>query len=147
MEYTNKEFIAIKFYKAERWCYTHNLKLFAKIIYHLMQILLGCTIPYSALLEEGVNIAHFHGIVIHQNSKIGAKTIIYQNVCIGGRNGSGGAIIGQNCILGAGSCVLGNIKIGNNVKIGANAVVLKDIPDNCTAVGVPAQIVNTKEVK
>lgn len=144
MEYKNKESIAIKFYRISRWFYFHKMKLLAHIIYHLMQITLGCTIPYSAELEEGVIIAHFHGIVIHQDSKIGEKTIIYQNVCIGGRNGKTGAIIGKNCLLGAGCCILGDIKIGNNVKVGANAVVLEDIPDNCTVIGVPAKIVNRK---
>lgn len=141
MEYTDKESIAIKFYRLERWFYVHKMKVLAKIIYHIMQILLGCTIPYSSVLEKGVNIAHFHGIVIHQKSTIGQGTVIYQNVCIGGRNGQGGAIIGEKCVLGAGCCILGEIKIGNNVKIGANAVVLEDVPDNCTVVGIPAKIV------
>lgn len=89
MEYTDKQSVVIKYYNASRWCYLHKLKILAKLIYHLIQILFGCTIPYSAVLEKGVNIAHFHGIVIHQKSKIGANTIIYQNVCIGGRNGKG----------------------------------------------------------
>ena len=141
MEHKEKESIAIKFYRLERCFYTHKMKILSKIIYHLMQILLGCTIPYSAVLEKGVHIAHFHGIVIHQNSKIGANTVIYQNVCIGGRNGEAGSKIGKNCILGVGSCILGKIKIGDNVKVGANAVVLKDVPDNCTVVGIPATIV------
>lgn len=141
MKYTDKESIAIKFYRIERWFYVHKLKILAKIVYHFMQILLGCTIPYSAVLEKGVNIAHFHGIVIHQNSKIGTETLIYQNVCIGGRNGKGGATIGERCILGAGCCILGEITIGNDVKIGANAVVLESVPDNCTVVGIPAKIV------
>lgn len=52
-----------------------------------------------------------------------------------------GATIGKNCLLGAGCCVLGDITIGNNVKIGANAVVLENVPDNCTVVGVPAKII------
>ena len=145
MKYTNKESIAIKFYRLSRWFYLHKLNIFAKIIYHLMQILLGCTIPYSSDLEKGVNIAHFHGIVIHQKSRIGSGTTIYQNVCLGGRNGKGGPIIGKNCILGAGCCILGEITIGNNVNIGANAVVLKDVPNNCTVVGIPGKIVKKGE--
>lgn len=144
MEYRNKESIAIKFYRLERWFYLHKLSFLAKTVYHLIQLLLGCTIPYSAVLEKGVNIAHFHGIVVHQKSKIGSGTIIYQNVCLGGRNGKGGPTIGKNCVLGAGSCILGEIIIGNNVNIGANAVVLNDIPDNCTVVGVPAKIIKKR---
>lgn len=141
MEYSNKESIAIKWYRLEKWLYIHKLELFAKIVYHLMQIFLGCTIPYSAQLDSGVNIAHFHGIVIHHRSVIGSGTILYQNVCLGGRNGKGGPRIGKNCIVGAGACILGEITIGNNVNIGANAVILENIPDNCTVVGVPGRIV------
>ncbi len=140
-----KESIAIKFYRLERWFYVHKMKIIAKIIYHFMQIILGCTIPYTAILEKGVDIAHFHGIVIHHKSKIGRGTIIYQNVCIGGRNGKGGAIIGENCVLGAGCCILGEIKVGDCVNVGANAVVLKDTPSNCTVVGIPAKIVKKEK--
>lgn len=86
-----------------------------------------------------VEIAHGIGIVIHQSSVVGDGTKIYQNVTIG--SGEHGPRIGDNCILGAGCCILGDIVIGNNVRVGANAVVLKDIPDNCTVVGVPAHIV------
>lgn len=106
-----------------------------------MQIFLGCTIPYSVIMGDNVKIAHFHGIVIHHKSLIGDETIIYQNVTLGGRNGKGGPKVGKNCIIGAGACILGEINIGNNVKIGANSVVLKDIPDNCTVVGVPGKII------
>ena len=136
--------IVIKFYRFERWCYLHHLKLFAILTYRFMQFVLGCTIPYSVEIGDNCVIAHWHGIVIHHMSKIGEGTTIYQNVTLGGRNGQRGPDIGKNCVIGAGACVLGNIKIGDNVKIGANAVVLKDVPDNCTVVGVPAQIVVRK---
>ena len=70
-------------------------------------------------------------------------------MCIRDRNvtlGNGmGPKVGKNCVIGSGACLLGNIVIGDNVKIGANAVVLKDIPDNCTAVGVPARIICNKK--
>ena len=59
----------------------------------------------------------------------------------GGREGQGGPTVGANCIIGCGAGILGEIHIGNNVKIGANAVVLKDMPDGCTVVGVPGQVV------
>ena len=90
-----------------------------------------------------MNFGHPIGIVIHQNAIIGSNTIIYQNVTIGRRNGNKeeSPIIGKNCIIGAGACVLGNIKIGNNVKIGANSVVVTDVPDNCTVVGIPGEII------
>ena len=87
------------------------------------------------------------GIVIHQDSIIGDGTIIYQNVTIGRKDTSnqGAPVIGKNCIIGAGAAVIGEIVIGDNVKIGANAVVNKNIPDNCTVVGNPGRIIR-KEI-
>ena len=133
--------VVIKWYRAERWCYTHHLKIISKLLYHTIQLLFGCTIPPSAKLEEGVDIPHFHGIVIHHKTVVGKSTLIYQNVTFGGVNGKGGPTIGANCVIGCGACVLGEVNIGDNVKIGANAVVLKDVPNNCTVVGVPGRVV------
>lgn len=141
MPYRDKISVAIKWYRLARFFYLHKMRFVAQIIYHIMQIVFGCSIPYSSELGPGVNIGHFHGIVIHQKSHIGANTLIYQNVTLGGRNGKGGPDVGENCVIGAGACILGEIKVGNNVNIGANAVVLEDVPDNCTVVGVPARVV------
>lgn len=134
--------IAIKFYRVERWLYTHHMKFLSLLWFHMMQLVLGCTIPPSCDIEKGVIIAHFHGIVFNHILHIGAGTIIYQNVTLGGINGQYGPIIGRNCIIGAGAVVLGEIKIGDGSKIGANAVVLKDVPSNSTVVGIPGRIVN-----
>ena len=136
---TNNISIIIKLYKLEKWFYKKKMEFMAVIIWRLIYLIFNCYIPYTAELSEGVNIAHGIGIVIHQKSKIGANTLIYQNVTLGGRNGKGGPIIGENCVIGAGACILGEIRVGNNVKIGANAVVVKDVPDNCTVVGIPAK--------
>ena len=138
--------IAMKFYNVERWCYLQGLRVLAQMIYHMMQILLGCTIPPAADLR-GVTIAHFHGIVIHHRSRIGKGTTVYQHVTLGGRNGQGGPIVGENCILGTGCCILGNVTIGDNVHIGANSVVLNDIPSKCTVVGIPGRIVKREQLK
>ena len=75
---------------------------------------------------------------------VGKNTLIYQNVTLGriGLDNQDAPVIGDNCVIGAGACILGKIHIGDNVKIGANAVVTKDIPDNCTAVGVPAKVIH-----
>lgn len=133
--------IAIKCYRLERWFYLHKMKVFAELVFRLMQVFLGCTIPYTCDIMGGVIIAHYHGVVFVHKLKIGEGTVIYQHVTLGGYKGQFGPTIGKNCIIGAGAVVLGEVKIGDNVKIGANAVVLKDIPANCTVVGVPAKIV------
>ncbi len=133
--------IAIKFYRIERWFYLHNMTILASFVFRFMQIILGCTIPYTCDIRRGVQIAHFHGIVFVHKLVIGEGTIIYQHVTLGGYKGQFGPTIGKNCLIGAGAVVLGEIKIGDNVKIGANAVVIKDVPDNCTVVGIPGRIV------
>ena len=118
--------IAMKIYRIERWCFLHRLKILAKIMYRLNFILFNCSIPPTTVLEEGVKMPHSTGIIIHQWSVIGKNTTIYQHVTIGNANGPK---IGENCVIGSGACVLGDIVIGNDCKIGA------------TAVGVPAKIV------
>lgn len=136
-----KKGIAMSFYRVERWLFLHGMKRLANIWFHFMQLLLGCTIPPSCDLEEGVIIAHFHGIVFNHILHVGAGTKIYQNVTLGGAKGKYGPTIGKNCIIGAGAVILGEVNIGDNCKIGANAVVLKDIPANSTVVGVPGKII------
>ena len=81
-----------------------------------------------------------NGIIIAYTAKIGKNCTILQNVTI---DGSGGAAtyIGDDCYIGAGAVILCGVKVGNRVKIGANAVVTKDVPDDCTVVGIPAHIV------
>ena len=137
--------IAMHFYNLERWFYLHHLRIMAEITYRFMQILLGCTIPYTCDLEKGVHIPHWHGIVLNEICKVGTGSYIFQNVTLGGAKGKHGPTIGKNCIIGSGAVVLGEIHIGDNTRIGANAVVLKDVPANCTVVGVPAKIVKHKE--
>lgn len=136
-----KHSVVIGWYRFEHFLYVHNMRFLSNCVYHIMQILFGCSIPPSVILEGGVDIPHYHGIVIHKDTIVHSGTLIYQNVTIGGNGKTWGAEIGQDCFIGSGACILGKIKIGNNVKIGANAVVLRDIPDDCTVVGVPARII------
>ena len=84
-------------------------------------------------------------MVIHKHSVIGKNCMIRQHVTIGGGGGPEGLpVIGDNVDIGAGAVIVGGVHIGNNVKIGANAFVNKDLPDNCIAVGIPAQPVKFK---
>lgn len=99
--------------------------------------------PYQADIGAGTVIGYQGlGIVIHKKCVIGRDCHISQNVTIGGTSGlSEVPVLGDNVHIGAGAVVIGPIHIGNNVVIGANAVVNKDLPDNCVAVGVPAKVI------
>ncbi len=135
-----KTSLIMRLYYLMRFFQTHKCYFGAKAVCYVIRILFNCAIPPTVILKEGAHFGHALGIVLHQNCVIGEDTVIYQHVTIAG-SGGGVPVIGCNCLIGAGAFLHGPIKIGNNVKIGANAVVLTDIPSNCTAVGVPAKII------
>jgi len=119
----------------------------ARFLRHLNLFLHACDIMYEAEIGEGFFLTHPVGVVIGI-AKIGKNAEIYQNVTIGVKDLFQGEpkqdmfpVIGDNVCLFAGAVIIGAIKIGNNVRVGANAVVLSDIPDNATAVGVPAKAI------
>src|SRR5699024_8244223 len=102
---------------------------------------MGTDLGAGAHFAEPPRLVHgLNGIIIHHRAKIGKKCVIHQQVTIGS-NGRGVATIGENCSIGAVAKIIGGIIIGNNVKIGENAVVTKDVPDNCVVVGIPAKII------
>ncbi len=131
-----------KLYNLYRWLYLHKMKLASIILYKVTFFMFGCTIPPTVDLGKGVNFGHPIGIVIHQDAIVGSNTLIYQNVTIGRKDTTSQKCptIGRDCVIGAGACILGAVSIGNNVTIGANAVVISDVPDNSIAVGIPAKI-------
>ena len=95
---------------------------------------MGTCLHDGALFRTPPNLPHgLYGIIISKNAVIGEKCTIFHQVTIG--EGKGGAPkIGDNCCIGAGAKIVGKIRVGNNVRIGANCVVVEDIPDNCTVV-------------
>ena len=112
--------------------------------YRYWCVVCGADIPLNSNLGGGLMIPHPNGIVIHPDAVIGVNCLIFQQVTIGAGSIPGYPKIGGHVDIGAGAKVLGGITIGNNVKIGANSVVITDVPDNCTVVGIPARIVNQK---
>ena len=108
----------------------------------------GADIPLNAQLGGGAILPHPNGIVIHPRAVIGPNCLIFQQVTIGTRGWNRPApVIGAGVEIGAGAKVLGPITIGDGARIGANAVVVCDVPAGCTAVGIPARVVGRRKLR
>ncbi len=110
----------------------------------------GIEIHPGAVIGKGFFIDHGMGVVIGETAIVGDQVTLYQGVTLGGNGkecGKRHPTLGNRVVVGAGAKVLGNITIGDNVYIGANAVVVRDVPPNCTVVGVPGRIVNREGQK
>lgn len=112
------------------------------LLYRRIQIRYGIHIPYPTKIGKGLYLVHCNSIVINANAQIGDFLTIFQGCTIGVDIVKGVPKIGNNCVFFAGSKIIGNISIGNNVIVGANAVVVKDVPDNAVVGGIPAKILN-----
>ncbi len=123
------------------------LSFFYRMFYRKIRNTYGIELPYTVVLGRRVIVEHQHGIVIHGNSVIGDDCIIRQGVTIGNRyldQPFEAPKLGKRVNIGAGAKILGNVTIGNDVCIGANAVVISDIPSGQTVVGIPAKIIHSK---
>ena len=141
---TNQGVHAIWSYRIAHLFYINGFKFFAKFISQTSRFFTGIEIHPAAFIGSGLLIDHGSGVVIGETAIIGDDCTIFHGVTLGGKENVKGKrhpTLYNNVFVGAGAKVLGNIEIGNNVKIGANSVVLCDIPDGATAVGVPAKIV------
>jgi serine O-acetyltransferase len=136
-------FQALVVYRIFRWFHergipTQPIRFFVE---RLTEIVTGISIPAQAQVGKGLRIHHFGGIIIHSETVIGECCTIYHGVTLGDRGGWGGApCIGNHVMIGAGAKILGDVTVGDNCRIGANAVVMTSIPPRCLAVGVPAVI-------
>ena len=141
---------ALRMYRRAHKHYLKGRFFLARLISQRAARKTGIEIHPGATIDEGLFIDHGSGIVIGETTVIGKNCVIYQGVTLGGtgkETGKRHPTLGDNVMVGSGARVLGPVNIGNNVKIAAGAVVLHDIPDNCTAVGVPARVVRRDGVK
>jgi serine O-acetyltransferase len=116
----------------------------------ISQFLTNIDIHPACTIGRRVFIDHGFGVVIGETSKIGNDVLIYQGVTLGGvslTHGKRHPTIEENCVIGSGAKILGNITIGSNSKIGANSVVVQNVPSHSTAVGVPARVIKRKDTK
>ena len=122
----------------------------ARAISQMSRAITGIEIHPGAKIGRGLMIDHGMGVVIGETAEIGDNCTIYQGVTLGGTGkdiGKRHPTLGNNVMVGAGAKVLGPFNIGDNTKIAANAVVLKEMPENSTAVGIPAKVVRKEGVK
>ena len=143
--YLYPSYKAMKYYKISNYFYKKKFYLLARLISEKSKRKTGIEIHPGATISPGLFIDHGIGVVIGETSIVGKNVVIYHGVTLGGIKNiktKRHPTIKDNVIIGTGAKVLGNITIGNNVKIGANCVVLKDIEDNKTVVGVPGKIIN-----
>lgn len=137
-------FHAVLIYRFTHLLYICRIPFIPRLLSQLARFFTGVEIHPGAKIGPGFFIDHGMGVVIGETSEIGSDVTLYQGVTLGGtgrERGKRHPTLGNNVVVGAGAKVLGNIKIGNNVKIGAGSVVVHAVPDNCTVVGVPAEIV------
>jgi serine O-acetyltransferase len=117
----------------------------ARLLLRRQKYRLGIDIPFDTAIGAGLFIGHFTGIFVNQAAVIGNNCNISQCVTIGGANRGnkkGYPVLGDNVYIGPGAKIVGAVKIGNHVAIGANCVVTKDLPDYAVVVGVPARIIS-----
>lgn len=124
--------------------YKRGLPVVPRLISQIARLLTGIEIHPGASLGKGIFIDHGMGVVVGETAVVGDYSLIYQGVTLGGTGKESGKrhpSLGKNVVVGAGAKVLGNINISENVRIGAGSVVLRDVPSDCTVVGIPGRIV------
>lgn len=131
-----------EYHSNNKGVYHKMMKVFWGYLKHRLDVRLGFTIPKNCF-GPGLVIAHYGLLVVNSNARIGCNCRVHAGVNIGEKNGLSPKI-GDNVYIGPGAKLFGNIIIGNNVTIGANAVVNKSFPDNCVIAGVPAKIIKYK---
>jgi serine O-acetyltransferase len=136
-------------HRITHWLWSHHLKLPARWLSQITRNLTGIEIHPGAMVGQGLFIDHGMGGVIGETAEIGAEVTLYHGVTLGGTSLSKGKrhpTIGDRVVIGAGAKVLGAITVGADSRIGANAVVVKSVPENSVVVGVPGQIIKRAHV-
>jgi len=143
-------FHALLLYRASNALHKRGLKLPARFISQSARFLTGIEIHPGATIGKGLFIDHGSGVVIGETAIVGDNCTIYQGVTLGGTGKESGKrhpTLGNNVMVGSGAKLLGNFTVGDNSKIAAGAVVLGPVPENSTAVGIPARVVRRKGEK
>ena len=135
---------AVLSHRRAHWCHMHGLKFLARLISQRSRHRTGIEIHPGAKIGKRLVIDHGMGIVIGETAEVGDDVLLYHGVTLGGTGKDQGKrhpTIGNNVLIGCGAKILGPFKVGDGARIAANSVVLSEVPENATAVGIPAQIV------
>ncbi len=131
-------------YRFHHWLWMHGWRFPARALSQLARLITGIEIHPGAKIGRRFFIDHGMGVVIGETTIVGDDVTLYQGVTLGGTGKESGKrhpTVGNNVVVGAGAKVLGNIVVGENCRIGSGSVVLRDVPDNSTVVGVPGHII------
>lgn len=131
-------------HRIAHWFYRHNCRFMARLVSQWSRFWTGIEIHPGAIIGRRFVIDHGMGIVIGETAEVGDDVLIYQGATLGGTGKDQGKrhpTIGNNVLIGSGAKILGPFKVGDGSRIAANAVVLSEVPENATAVGVPARVV------
>jgi len=141
-------FHALLLYRFAHWLWKKRIPFVPRALSQFARLITGIEIHPGATIGAGLFIDHGMGVVIGETTEIGDNVTLFQGVTLGGtgkQRGKRHPTLGSHVVVGAGAKVLGPIIIGDYVKIGANSVVLQDVPDHSTVVGIPGKIVRVKD--
>jgi len=139
---------ALWFHSIAHFLYVCKIPIIPRLLNYIARFLTGIDIHPGAKIASGIMIDHGMGIVIGETAEIGTGCLIYQGVTLGGTGKESGKrhpTLRENVVIGSGAKVLGNIVLENNVRVGAGSVVMRDVPANCTVVGIPGRVVKSDE--
>ncbi len=139
-------FQALMFHRIAHRLWMMNLRLLGRLLAQFSRWITGVEIHPGAIIGHGFFIDHGMGVVIGETTEIGDFVTLFQGVTLGGtgkEKGKRHPTLGNHVVVGSGAKVLGNIRIGDFVKVGANSVVLRSVPSNSTVIGIPGRIIKT----
>ena len=135
---------ATLYHRAAHWLYRRGLRFLARCVSQWSRFWTGIEIHPGAVIGRRLVIDHGTGIVIGETAELGDDVLLYQGVTLGGTGKDAGKrhpTLGNNVMVGSGAKILGPFRVGDNARIAANSVVLREVPDNATVVGVPGRVV------
>jgi serine O-acetyltransferase len=141
---------ALIFYRVAHFLWNIHLKTLAKILSNMARLLTGIEIHPGAQIGKRFFIDHGMGVVIGETAVVGDNVTLYHGVTLGGtswQKGKRHPTLENGVVVGAGAKILGPITLGKNSRVGSNSVIVKDVPENKTAVGIPGRIVDKKDMK